>query len=83
MANKMRVQLGRGGAKNYFEYTYDKNDRETVRAAIKAYNEFFDNYRKTHTISARMWNFPILYIDDVARYVVTPNGNWDELRKES
>lgn len=80
--NIIRVQLGRGGIQNFFKYEYDKTKPESVKQAVKAYKEFFDNYRKTHSISARTWNFPILYIDDVPRYVVTPNGNWDELRKD-
>ena len=80
--SKIQIQLGKS-AKNTFTYNYDKNDRDSVRACIKAYNEFYKNYRDTHSISARTWNFPPVIIDGVVKYVVTPNGNWDEPRKEN
>lgn len=79
--SKIQIQLGRS-TKNTFTYEYDKNDKESVRACIRAYNEFYQNYRNTHSISARMWNFPPVIIDGIIKYVVTPNGNWTEPRKE-
>lgn len=81
MTRTMKVQLGRGGIKNYFEYSYDTDNPASVTEAVQAYRAFYDNYRKTHTISSRTWNFPILYIDNVPKYVVTPNGRWDEYKE--
>lgn len=82
MISKLECQLGTS-KKNYFSYYFDKQDKASVHAAVEAYREFYENYRKTHSISARAWRFPTLYIDGVARYAITPNGNWDKLREEN
>lgn len=74
--NKISIQIGRGSL-NLFTYSYDKSDRSSVQDMIHAYSVFYQRYRETHTISARMWNYPIVYIDGEPKYKVTPNGNWD------
>ena len=80
MKNRIRVQLGRS-AKNTFEYEYEANSKEASTEMVNAYLDFYKKYRETHSISARMWNFPIVYINDKPTYKVTPNGRWDVIEK--
>ena len=80
--SRIQIQLGKS-VKNTFTYEYDKNDKASVEACIRAYNRFYDNYRATHSISARTWNFPPVVIDGVKKYVVTPNGYWDVYKERT
>lgn len=64
-----------------FEDTFDKTNKEDTQAMTLRYLNFIRDYHKTHSVSARTWHFPIVYIDGIARYKVTPNGNWDEIKE--
>ena len=79
MTDRIRIQLGRS-AKNTFKYEYNANNKESATEMVNAYLAFYGNYRETHTISARTWNFPIVYINDKPTYKVTPNGRWDAIK---
>ena len=73
----IRIALGNKG-QCVFEREYDKEDLDSVRAMVKEYKAFYYDYRSNHTISAKRWNFPPVMIDGVQKYVVTPNGCWDD-----
>lgn len=72
----VRVELSK---KNIFNDSYVRGDVESFKDMIKRYFAFYSNYRSTHSISARTWKFPPVYYNDVPRFKVTPNGNWDDL----
>lgn len=76
--NTIRVTINK---KYVFEDTFDKTDKEDTQAMTFRYLNFIKDYHKTHSVSARTWHFPIVYIDGAAKYKVTPNGNWDMIEK--
>lgn len=76
--NTIRVAINK---KYVFEDNFDKTDKEDTQAMTFRYLNFIRDYHKTHSVSARTWHFPIVFIDGVAKYKVTPNGNWDMIEK--
>lgn len=79
---KIRVQLGKS-IKTTFESEYDSSDPQSVANTVSKYHDFYNDYRNTHSISARRWHFPTVYINDIPRYVVTPNGSWNVIEGET
>ena len=86
MKRTIRVQLGRS-PKNLFTETFDTEDSSAASEVMKRYLEFFTEYKRTHSISSRRWNYPAVYFKDddgvfYERYTVTPNGSWDVVVKK-
>lgn len=77
--NKMTCTIS---SRYQFSADFDKTDKESVREAFRQFVNFFSDYRNSHSISARLWRFPVLYIDGKPFGKVTPNGSID-LVKES
>lgn len=64
-------------SKNWtFEKDYNEKDVESVKAMVRDYFAFYTEYRRTHSISAKMWRFPSVVINGDEKYKVTPNGSW-------
>ena len=83
MKRTIRVQLGRS-PKNLFIETFDTEDSCAASEVMKRYLDFFAEYRRTHSISSRRWNYPaICFKDDdgefYEKYRVSPNGSWEEI----
>lgn len=74
--DKIRVEFGKK-AENVFEYRYDHMDHNSSKNMILSYVDFYNTYKNTHSISAKNWKFPVVYINDKPMYKVTPNGSWD------
>lgn len=87
MRRTIRVQLGRS-PRNRFTETFDTEDSSSVSEVMKRYLEFFGEYRRTHSISSRRWNYPVLWFKDgngefYERYRITPNGSWEDINTET
>ena len=83
MVRTIRVQLGRS-PKNLFTETFDTEDSSAASEVMKRYLEFFCEYKRTHSISSRRWNYPIVWFKDnngefYEKYKVSPNGSWEEI----
>lgn len=78
--NTIKVTINK---REVFEDTFDKTSKEDTQRMIINYLNFIKDYHKRHSVSARTWHFPPVYIDGQARYKVTPNGNWDEIPLEN
>lgn len=78
--DRIKVEFGKG-KENTFEREYDRSDKESAKQMIFDYFEFFKKYRSTHTISARTWKYPVVYINNEPKAKVSPNGLWDEYKE--
>lgn len=74
--NTIRIEFNK---KNIFTMDYDKTDEASTNKMVVAYWKFYQAFRDSRGgISARRWRFPEVFIDRVVKYVVTPNGRWEE-----
>lgn len=80
MKRTIKIQLGRS-IKNLFLETFDTDDISSMRDVMKRYIMFFIEYKSSHNISSRRWNYPVVWFKDdggifYQKYKVTPNGSW-------
>lgn len=62
-----------------FTADFDSTSKESAEEALCKYAEYFQRYQKIHTISARRWTYPVVYVNDKMAYKVAPNGRLIEL----
>lgn len=60
-----------------FFTTYEANKEDAARA-FGEWSSFIRTYLDGHSISAKTWKYPIMYVNNVAWMIVTPNGNLKE-----
>lgn len=80
----IRIQFGRS-SKNLFEREFDGKNTKAVFNVVIDYLNFYYDYIKTHSTSARRWSYPFVQLNGKqTSFNVGPNGNWwDDEKNDS
>jgi len=76
---KFVVRLGKTSKYNFHE---EFSTKEEAKEVLNNFAKFYNDYAKTHVISARTWTSPIVYVNMKPAYYVSPNGSLATLSDE-